>query len=188
MSAEEVEYQLQHFSFCAEDMIVENREMVKHLIQLSLLEFTDEYVKCHKIADEPAMALRAQCYVTANTMFSECTAKLDQLDKLFRTTLHIPANVLLPSDLLHKKKYTAEQVTALEDKVAELDKQFRRDGIFLAMLQDEIEVHDRLADCIGSEQKLMELAEQYRREDIVPEEDVALVDDLAEVMQDVLRS
>ncbi|XP_058463033.1 uncharacterized protein LOC131437595 [Malaya genurostris] len=187
MDPEKEEYQLQHFTFCSEDIIAENRLMVKSLIQQSLVDFTDEFIKKHKVPDQIAMELRAKCYGTSGKMFSECEGKLKELSELYRTTFTIPDNVLLPSDLMQKKNYTAEQVQELQVKVDELDEQFRRDGVFLALLEEEIKVHERLTPCLESEAVLMDLVDQYRREEIVPAEDVDLVQDLAEVMQNVLE-
>ncbi|XP_055624521.1 uncharacterized protein LOC129767541 [Toxorhynchites rutilus septentrionalis] len=188
MNPEKEEYELQHFNFCSEDLVNENRLLVKSLIQQSLLDFTDEFVKKHKVSDEAAMELRSKCYTTANTMFAECNSKLEELSQLYRDTFTIPDNILLPSDFLQKKNCTAEQVQTLQSRVDALDKQFQQDGVFLALLQDEIKLHERLALCIESETKLMDLVDQYRHEEIVPAEDLDLVEELATLMQDVLHT
>ncbi|XP_055530660.1 protein MIS12 homolog [Wyeomyia smithii] len=187
MNPEKQEYELQHFNFSSDEIIEQNRFMVKTVIQQSLIEFTDEFVEANNIPIDQAMELRAKCYTTAAKMFEDCTQKLEELAALYQSTFTIPDNVLLPSDLMQKKNYTAEYVQELQQEVSSLDKQFRQDCVFLAHLEEEIKLHQHLAPFLDSETKLNELVDQYRREEIVPVEDAAVVQDLAEVMQNVLN-
>nr|XP_029735472.1 uncharacterized protein LOC109430639 [Aedes albopictus] len=187
MDPEKVEYELQHFNFCSEDIIAENQLLVKSLIQQTLVSFTDEFIAKHKVPSETAMEMRSRCYPAANEMFAECGPKLEELSQLYRDTFTIPDNVLLPSDLMQRKGYTAEQVEQLQTMANGLEKQIRQDGVFLSMLEEEIKLHERLDACIEEGEQLMELAERYRQMEIVPAEECAVVQDLAEFMKNVMQ-
>ncbi|XP_053683326.1 uncharacterized protein LOC128733628 [Sabethes cyaneus] len=187
MNPEKQEYELQHFNFSSDEIIEQNRFMIKTVIQQSLTEFTDEFVEARNMPTDQAMELRSKCYPTALKMFEDCTQKLEELAALYQSTFTIPDNVLLPSDLMQKKNYTAEYVQELQQEVSLLDKQFRQDCVFRAHLEDEIMLHQHLLPFLESEAKLIELVDQYQREEIVPAEDAAVVQDLADVMQNVLK-
>ncbi|XP_065085785.1 uncharacterized protein LOC135707814 [Ochlerotatus camptorhynchus] len=187
MDTEKVEYELQHFNFCSDDIISENRQLVKFVIQSTFLSFSKEFIKKHKVPEKDAKAMLANCYTTSLQMFVECGPKLDEISQLYKSTFTIPDSILLPSDLMHRKDYSAEQVELLQTKVKELEQQIRQDGVFLSMLEEEIKLHDRLASCIEDEVNLMNLVDHHRQLEIVPAEDCAVVQDLADVMKDVMR-
>ncbi|XP_065095400.1 uncharacterized protein LOC135717329 [Ochlerotatus camptorhynchus] len=186
MDPEKAEYELQHFNFCSEDIIFQNRLLVKFLIQNSFATFTDEFIKKHNIPDNEAMEMRANCYTISLKMFADCGPILDKLSQLYRSTFSIPDSILLPSDLMHRKDYTVEQFESLQAEVKELEQQIQKDGVFLSMLEEEIKLHERLAASIDDEKQLMNLVDRYRQLEIVPAEDGAVVQDLAD-MKDVLQ-
>lgn len=207
MDQAKVEYELQHFNFCSEDIIAESsfcvstdflvpyrmafafpdQLLVKSLIQQTLISFTDEFIAKHKMSAEEAMEMRSHCYPAASEMFAECGPKLEELSELYRRTFNIPDNILLPSDLMHRKGYTADQVESLQSVANGLERQIRQDGVFLSMLEEEIKLHERLDSCVESGEQLMELAERYRQMEIVPAEDCAVVQDLADFMKNVMQ-
>lgn len=136
---------------------------------------------------DAAMEMRSKCYPAANEMFAECGPKLEELSQLYRSTFTIPDSIVLPSDLMHRKGYTAEHVQSLQTMANDLEKQIRQDGVFLSMLEEEIKLHERLEACMESGKELMKLTEQYRQMEIVPAEDCAVVQDLADFMKDVMQ-
>ncbi|XP_055610063.1 protein MIS12 homolog [Uranotaenia lowii] len=188
MDPEKVEYELQHFQMCTEDIIAEHSVLMKEFIKRSLIDFTEEFIAKHRIPADRAIELRAQCHPTASKMFDDCSEKLEDLSQLYRQTFTIPDNILLPQDLQQRKGYKVEEVKALETKVAELDKQFRQDGVFLARLEDELKMYELLGPCIEEEKRLLELVDKCREEDVVPPEDLSLVQELASVMESVLHT
>uniref|UniRef100_A0A182M8I6 Protein MIS12 homolog n=1 Tax=Anopheles culicifacies TaxID=139723 RepID=A0A182M8I6_9DIPT len=167
---EKEEYELQHFNFSSEELVVQNIQMVQSLLNKSLTVFTEQLIQKQAIPEDPATRLRASCNKTAIAMYNDCMPAMNDLNALYRQTFSIPDNVLLPTDLLQARGYTEELLNTLEQEVQTAKDAIMQGAVFLASLEAELEMHRELEACYEAEAEFVELLESFQEREVDPDD------------------
>ncbi|KAJ8922184.1 hypothetical protein NQ315_004119 [Exocentrus adspersus] len=151
------EYEKQYYGFSSTDFYEDFKEQVCKSIKMALKEL-DTALKEQQY-DE---VLRDQIIEIYSLYMKNAQAALERAKEEAAKIFAIPNNVVLDEDKYSINQYSDEDVIQLKKEVAELEKEFMRERVFLAKCKQQKDIietiikplHEKVNDIIKSLKKI----------------------------------